>query len=1260
MTSSRAGPVALTLPLAGSQLIEASAGTGKTFTIALLYVRLVLGHGQPDRDLSQTGTGFSRPLVPPEILVVTFTEAASLELRNRIRERLVQATEAFRSLDETDGLAGKDPLLAALRGDFPLNAWPRCARSLQMAAEWMDEAAISTIHSWAQRMLKEHAFDSGKLFRQDIVKDLTELTLQAVTDYWRSRVYPLSEPLAAVMVALFRSPQGLHSQLRKLLQRGDATLVFAGQPVVAGNLDAILVRVARSREALRAAEVLAREAYRQSADEVQDILQQLRGMMNGTSFKGVKDDEIFAGWLNELADWGAGQRSLQEAPFVQKLAPARLKLKKGGVLPEMAVFDALQTWHEQQAAEEQAQLELQPAVLAEARDWVSQRLAAQLDAQAQMGFDGMIRGLASALDGDAGEALAQRIRLQFPVAMIDEFQDTDPAQYRIFQRIYSVGSATRDTALILIGDPKQAIYGFRGGDIHTYLAARQATQGCHHTLGTNFRSSAAVVDAVNQLFAGAETAYPRAAFRFADPDKREQNPLPFHRVEANGRSEQLLLHGEPAPALTGWLLPGDGGSGCLDGSVNKKAYLRAAARHCANRIAGWLNQTQNTGFRAGIDTELTPLKAGDIAVLVRDRKEAKAIREALNTCGLASVYLSDRDSVFATPEARDLHHWLQAMASPEDPSVLRVALATATLGRTLGWLDALQRDELAWEEIQERFIRYRQLWQRRGVLPALRQLLHDFHVPEALLAQGQGERALTNLLHLAEWAQQASDSLDGDHALVRLLAEHLAEPGADEQVLRLESDADLIQVVTIFKSKGLEYPLVALPFLCTYREVEARYGSPLYHLAHQPVLELAAKKELAREGFQRADDERLSEEVRLLYVALTRARFATFVGLAPLAVGNSKTATLHKSALGYLLAGGEKIPDLHSLRACWQAQTERCAHIHLEESGSAFTPHQSSLSPPALTSARLAAHAAFKPWWIASYSALRHLGSEQAPETADAEVRDEEREPEVGPHRQHAALHPAADSLHAFPRGPEPGTFLHGVLEDLANKGFSRAPADEALLAQIAERCRKRGWETHIPALHRGIQAWLQTPLAQEGKSGPTLAHLQRYRAEPDFWFATANTGTVAVDRLLQAGLFPGLPRPPLGERRLNGLMKGFIDLLAEHEGRFYVIDWKSTWLGADDSAYHREAMQSALLDKRYDLQLAIYLVALHRHLRLTLAEHYDYERDVGGAMLVFLRGIDAPSRGVVTIKPPLPFIQALDDCLAGAEPRDAAWEHSA
>ena len=1243
-TESSSTPLALGLPLRGSQLIEASAGTGKTFTIALLYVRLVLGHGQPDDDSHSSTNGFMMPLVPPDILVVTFTEAASQELKDRIRARLVQAAEAFRATEGDDGLHQSDPLLAQLRDDYPHDHWPLCARRLEVAAEWMDDAAISTIHSWAQRMLKEHAFDSGKLFHQEIVKDLTSLTQEAVFDYWRTRIYPMDAPMAGVMMELFASPIALHGALRTLLQRHDVQLCFAGAPLPKKDLQAQLRGLLPAREALNEAEDKARQAYCQDAEAIHQALHTLRPKLNGKRFTGKNDDATFANWLEELDAWGQEKRCLAGCKFVPKLATSQLLVNKGTTLPTFEVHDALEAWHELSTSLHTQTKELKPLVLADAREWVSNRVNKQLSQRAEMGFDGMIQGLADALSGKGGDALAHRLRTQFPVAMIDEFQDTDPAQYRIFDAIYQVQENNPSSALILIGDPKQAIYGFRGGDIYTYLKARAATYPRHHTLATNFRSSANVVASVNQLFRHAENAFTRKAFRFAN-ETTQENPMPFTPAGANGRKEALVLNSKPIAALTAWWVGED------DEPVNKKRYLAHAARHCANQIASWLNDAASnaSGFENTTGQAFRPLQASDIAILVRDRTEAAAIRSALSERQLASVYLSDRDSVFATPEAKDCWRWLKAIAHPESVSTLRAALATPTLGMSLAQLDELHHNELAWEATQERFAEYRARWHRQGVLPALRQLMHDYRVPEQLLAKPQGERCLTNLLHLAEWAQQASDTLDGDQALIRVLGEHIQDPKRDEQILRLESDADLIQVVTIFKSKGLEYPIVALPFIATFKEISGKWGTPLFHdESGNAFLELANSKDEAKESFESANDERLSEDMRLLYVALTRARYATFIGLAALKHGNSKKAQIDKSGIGYLLGGGKVLPDLGSIKSAWQVHSQACAHITSHPATSEEVSYQVQATNPELKTTRTPSHPALTPWWIASYSALQQKGV-NAPETSQAEIETEEHQPIRTAFIQGT---PEVGSLHAFPKGPNPGTFLHGVLETLANEGFDNASRVPELTQRMLQRCAQRGWEAHAPALKAGITAWLHTPLAAEGEEGPVLASLTHYRAEPDFWFATVNAKTPVLDKLVKETLFPGEPRPALGFQQLNGLMKGFIDLLAEHNGQYYVIDWKSNWLGPSDVAYTQEALMRAALDKRYDMQLCIYLLALHRHLRQTLPD-YDYNHHIGGAMLVFLRGIQAPSRGVLRVKPPLAFIERLDDLMAGEKHKE-------
>lgn len=1224
----------LELPLRGSQLIEASAGTGKTFTIALLYVRLVLGHGGPGGEHTTRTNGFHRPLTPPEILVVTFTEAATQELRSRIRERLVDAAIAFREPVATADLNSTDPLLS-LRNEYAPEVWKQCARRLQVAAEWMDDAAVSTIHSWCYKMLQEHAFDSGSLFSQELISDQSDLVTEAVQDYWRTRFYPLSPALAKLVHGEFESPAVLEKEIRTLLQREDARIEFQGEPLVQTPLQSKLEAVRDSADKSSAFEQEARAAWQADSDNLTEVLDGLRGAMNGNSFRGKDDDAVFSDWINGVKDWASGGES---TPFVAKLGSKTMKLKKGHAPPDHAFFSLVESW---QASEAEIP-DMRPDIMADARGWVIERMERQLDERAEMGFDDLLRHLDKSLSGKNGEVLAQRIREQFPVAMIDEFQDTDPLQYRIFQTVYRADENDNDTGIILIGDPKQAIYSFRGADIGTYLQARRVIGERLHTLGTNFRSCSGMVDAVNTLFAHADQSE-RGAFRFKSTDG---NPLPFHSVEAKGQNESLELGDGVAPAMTAWwYAPGD--------YVREKDYQEALAVHAAEALSGWLHDSQagKAGFRH--DGELRPLKASDVAILVRDRNEASAVRDALSQRDLPSVYLSDRDSVFSSDEARDVLYWLEAVASPESEGMVRTALSTPTLGISLSRLDEVNNDELGWETYHDRFFNYRNVWRRTGVLPMLRLLIHEFGIAERLLAGPRGERRLTNLLHLAEWAQQTSELLDGEQALIRELLEHINSPGGEDQILRLESDDDLIKVVTIHKAKGLEYPVVLLPFITGWTEVDGRRGRPVYE-KDGTVIELGKKAEAA-DAFASADDERLSEDMRLLYVAMTRARHATFVGVAPIAKGNAKKPQVHKGAIGYLLAGGEVPRTAGELHDAMMTAFGDSTNIVVDEvsNDTACTPAPSIRSEGIAVPSRRPSHKAFEPWWVSSYSGIvqRRGVSTLLPDTAaEATQADEDIDLGVPPP---LALSPGIEiapdkgSIHALPKGPEAGTFLHGLLEWAGTQGFETALAETGERQRlIKRRCEVRGWGAYSEGVDEWLVRQLSAPLLPDAPS-MTPTQLRVYLVEHDFWIEATSVSTRAMDRLIAGGTLGGISRPSLSLNWLQGMLKGFIDLLFEHEGRYYVLDWKSNWLGPDVSHYHNKAMRQSMSERRHDVQMCLYLLALHRHLRQRIPE-YDYNRDVGGAMYVFLRGAGAAGAGVYYEKPPFSVIDGLDQLFSG------------
>ncbi|MEY2633645.1 MAG: hypothetical protein RIR00_2299, partial [Pseudomonadota bacterium] len=1103
----------LRFPLRGSRLIEASAGTGKTYTIAALYLRLVLGHGGED-------AGFERALTPPEILVVTFTDAATKELRDRIRARLAEAATAF-----LDPAAVADPLLAALRADFPAAQHPACARKLQLAAEWMDEAAVSTIHGWCNRMLREHAFDSNSLFTQRLETDASELLAEAARDYWRRYLMPLPLASARELARWWATPDALLAAAQPLLAH---TAALQATGPAAREPEAALADCAAQRQALLTQLKAPWATWR---DELQELLDTARDAkaFNGTKLKKNNYDA----WLQAIANWRDDPEmllpALSESAW-HRLSPSGLAEVWKSTPPTHPALAALAGLRGQVAGLPQARDEL----LLHATAWIADRFAAEQARRAQMGFDDLLTRLDQALGEAGGERLAAAIRQQFPVVLIDEFQDTDLVQYRIFDRVYQVRNCPDSRAIILIGDPKQAIYAFRGADIYAYLAARGATAGRHYTLARNFRSTTAMVAASNAFFELAEARSQGAnlaaaqdggafLFRSADPGRA----VPFYPARAAGRREVWQVRGEPAPALTLWSLPPEPGKSTL----SRGDYLQGMAEVCAETMAELLalGQQGQAGFASAAG--LQPLRPADLAVLVHRRSEADAIRAALARRGVRSVYLSEKESVFQRPEAAILQYWLAACAEPDDGRALRAALATDLLALDWVALERLNHDEVHWDERVQEFRGYREIWRRQGVLPMLRRLLHAFAVPARLLAAGdsQGERRLTDLLHLAELLQQASALLDGEHALIRYLAEQRAEAAGgsgDARQLRLESDADLVQVVTVHKSKGLEYPLVFLPYACHFRAVTPEDRPLKWHDAEGALhLDLSGDPE----AVDRADRERLGEDLRKFYVALTRARYATWLGLAEL-------EDIGRSAVGYLL-GGDLAEGLAAL-------TKRCPELRqltLSSDPVACTPYRPEAGDRRIGPARQTQRPVREAWWIASYSALasRSQPQDATPTAAETPAEAVFREAALGqggeafaqpettwqdfaataaPDASIAAVpetgvptaaalplaRPAGSGaeagLHAFPRGAAVGTFLHDLLEWAAGIGFARLLAEPALLRDtLARRCALRGWEAWIAPLTAWLLDFLQRPLP--GQDGVfSLAGAERAVAEMEFW----------------------------------------------------------------------------------------------------------------------------------------------------------------
>ena len=1194
----------LTLPLSGIQLIEASAGTGKTWTLAALYVRLILGHGW-------SGPG----LMPPQILVMTFTEAATAELRDRIRDRLAQAAQFFRGNSQAT-----DDFLQHLQENLGTDLNAQHAERLEEAAQWMDEAAIYTIHSWSSRMLRQHAFDSQSLFDQKRLEDAQALKLKLVKDYWRQCVYPMEVKQLGALKDLGGSPEALLKNIQSLWQKFEKSP--GGFPDVSKDPDpkALVLAWSQWQERLLALEAQARQLLLNNLPQALDLLcKALENDLNRNLYRVNKH----AYFLRHLSDWASGEEADMDA--LSKFTFEKLNAGlRGGAKPidnAHGVWTAIGLW----MAERQSEPEVGVNLLQHAALKVGRAYLLQKRSLANFDFSDLLQRLHAALHAP-DSCLPQIARAQFPVAMVDEFQDTDPWQYESLSRIYGAanlpsqetGNAEHEnaSAFLMIGDPKQAIYSFRGADLPTYLNARHAAESIW-TLTENFRSSPEVVNAVNHLF---ETA---------------QNPfgeVPFERVKTPtpAKSESLrLANGQKLPALTVWHL-------AADKPLSGKQYSEDMAQICATQMVLLLNQ--------GI------AQPGHMAVLVRDGQEAKRIRQALAQRGVRSVYLSDRDSVYATREALDLACILEAVLQARNAKLLRAALTTRTLCLSLPEIEQVFRAEEDWDIWVERFNAWHTTWRRQGFLPMLYKIVHEQDIGRRMQAEGEtAERRLTNLLHLGELLQSASLQLQGESALLRFLTDQLADPQAqgESAQMRLETDAELVQVITFHKAKGLQYPLVFLPFVSNFRE--------------------------DKDDSLRTAEERLQEDIRLLYVAFTRAQQALWAGVAKRQGDFKSKETQAQSALSVLLQR-KSADDLQEKLQAW-ASCDDIEVVHAPEANAQLYKPSIAVNLEAATVARSPSRVLPHAGWTASFSALTRKLSDSKWHATDSGLAREERwlDSQIDNPVANANDLLAADgkvsakteqaTFNQFPAGSAYGTLLHDIFEWQLKEGWPLLKNESDLLAEV--KIRWQGWwQTQADSLQlkpedqalclqliRQCAATQFTQLASDQHCF-SLSQLNAQNAWPEmgFTFKTHGVSTLYMDQLISTALHPHKARPALQAQQLNGLLTGFMDIVFEHQGRYYVLDYKSNKL----PDYSQDSITSSMLSHRYDVQYTLYILAVHRLLKSRLPG-YNYELHVGGAIYLYLRGIDQAGQGCYVHKPSYDLIHALDEAFKLNQPSNAA-----
>ncbi|WP_429001926.1 UvrD-helicase domain-containing protein [Xanthomonas campestris] len=1083
-------------------------------------------------------------------------------------------------------------------------------RRLQQAVEEIDLAAVFTIHGFCARVLREHALESGQAFAApQLLANDRELLGEVAADLWRQRAADAA--MAEDLIALWSGgPPELATDLRALLRH--TTLL----PAVCADTDdaaALLQAVHAASHALAAAFQAHGTAFFETLMAAID-----GGVLSKVSYK--------PDWLTALWHWfdafaAAPSQDSTPHPKLVKLTAAELvsgtNKKFIDRTPASPLSHAIDGYLAALARVEQWRTRRRIRLLHALREDAIARLALLKRQRRVQTYDDLVDGVAHALEGPQAEALVRRLRAQYAIALVDEFQDTDDRQWSIFSNVFGEGPLARaaglEPALFLIGDPKQAIYGFRGGDVRTYLAAAVSAE-LAPPLSHNFRSRPGVLAAIDALYA--QAGYTDAFLT---------DGIAFHPVQPGTKrlDTDLQRGGATAPALTLWRAPEPPPPAAATAAKTKhagkpKPWSAGRARElataaCVAAIGGWL--------AAGRDGTATinarPVQAGDIAVLVRSHGEATRIQQALGAVGIPAV-AAGKQSLFATDEALELLALLQALLDPGDDSRLRAALATVLIGQDAIAIATLEHDGERHRRWQQQALDWRERWQRGGPLALIGELgaAHG----QRLLALVDGERRLTNYLQLAELLQEADARALGPHGLVDWLARRIAnaDDNDEAQQLRLESDARRVQIVTLHKSKGLEYPLVFLPYIGIGRGDK---GAGRHCVVHAPDTGRQLHWNVSKWSRDKEDptwsaaeaawkQEQRAEDARLLYVGLTRAEHALWIA----------SGSFHQH---------ERTPLAGMLRALDALQGAAGEGVVVVDTATppAALPRLPAPPEAQVPPARIPQRQIAPEWWVYSFTQLANADAGAAADPmASATVVGS------GGSDEPAASDAAAAVTEAEPFDPRFagnrfGVVMHDVFErcDFAAWQHWRpgAPAPDGQATPIIDALQRGGYaQDELDDGLRMLTALIGNTLTVTLPEGTALAAVPepQRRNEMEFHFAMQPTRVDALLALLHRFEVVG-DRQAFGARqRLEGLMTGLIDLTYTVDGRWYVLDYKSNRL----PSYDPDALARAMAHSEYTLQALIYTVALHRWLRFRLGEAYDYARDFGGVRYLFCRGLDA------------------------------------
>lgn len=1359
-----------TFDLNSSSMIEASAGTGKTFTISNLVVRLLLEGLKKGKGENAT------PLDIEDILVVTFTNAAASDLRARILEKIHTCRVLFEaigkgqktvdSLDENDPLKDivelylKDKLKVkdSLENNnaVDINIQQKQAilysRLLIRAERSIDKASISTIHSFCNKALNQiYSFEAGRAFNVELTNDVEEEKREAAFSVWRDLFYKDSDFNKDLLLELLGkdSPLSLKKTVEKLsrvrlINDAKGYFGFSLKSYYQSSEKLQKTPIARLKYLLDAVEKDIASINEEHAQDLQIVEKYKDEVFEanggpGSLYKLDKGDYSRGGLVSNvkiilkslLANTASAKfNSVNFGEEISKNVKKDYDFKdfynedcnfvrgtKGYVFArsgEISEFEKAARSVIILARDMRANIDL---IKKELDCLVSVMMIKKTDALCErdnlISNNEVLRQLAVALTKkDRGDVLASLLRKRYPIAMIDEFQDTDPVQFTVFSKLYLNQDAVNSNAhCYLIGDPKQSIYKFRGSDINSYNEAKSQIEeigGCVYTLETNYRSNANVVKAVNEIFAqvkeGCDSNYVAKPFDYNDSySEKTPSNIKFEPVIASPNSEKSSFYFD-IPIEDNLVASDENLSDTSENNTsvcnfvrkiefNDKTKAEVLMQAISKSVALEVKRCLLYG-KINSKGNVRAVKPSDIAILVSNKNENKAIQDALKELSIQSVYFSDDESVLssssqsksysnssddtkkASVEAENIIYLMEAICNSTNASKVYRLLGSSLLSLTRE--EFIQKtDSFEFDDEISLLRECGNKWESYGFITAFLYYLNKHDLLKTMLNAENGERALSNYFQIAEIIQSINSKVIGSNAQLLWFKDLVLNGNSDlsDDVTKkhLESEQSLVKIYTIHKSKGLQYPIVFSPFLFGTTNYDK---DGIYYDPHDRHVSLSLNPSELVNGTAISELEKvasLQEKVRLLYVDLTRAQLANFVFL-PIyndekktnAVSALRSITIPKEGeLLKALDSEELFTNLNKFDNESDPDNEKLitAKIKVDSQNNDRIDEPSSLDKGSVDNS----------FTVTSYSAIT---SGAHNDMFASDIDEKEIEHDANDLEEDISNEERNLINFTFSRGSAAGSFLHKLLEIVLSRNDVDKEDQESIYQFVNSQLKydyyhlisNQGNEK-ICALASWLNNILNANLLPESSKNDHLKlsdltpdncarELDYYLPCKDFKVKVLNKlchefyAKVVQDNNLSH--IPDLP--DLKKSNFKGFMKGSLDLVAKfttkHGDKFFMIDYKSNYLGDSFGDYTQDSILKSIFEARYDVQILFYSLALYRFLKCTLHD-FSYEKDFGGVMYLYLRGMnsnDTVSPGQFYVRPSEELIKRLSDLFDGIE----------